>query len=172
MTTQEFPHQHTAHCESGVMSTLLKYHGHNLDEAMIFGIAHALTFVWMPLIKLNGMPLVSYRTAPRSIIKNTCKALGLKLSVRKFSDAQSGQAALDAALSSGKLAGLQTSVFLAALLPAAKCASISTHTIFWCTAKTATTTSSATPYLKPYNAAPPKICNGRALPKAYWRQKA
>ena len=58
------------------MSTLLKYHGHNLDEAMIFGIAHALTFVWMPLIKLNGMPLVSYRTAPRSIIKNTCKALG------------------------------------------------------------------------------------------------
>lgn len=64
MTTQEFPHQHTAHCESGVMSTLLKYHGHNLDEAMIFGIAHALTFVWMPLIKLNGMPLVSYRTAP------------------------------------------------------------------------------------------------------------
>ena len=41
------------------MSTLLKYHGHNLDEAMIFGIAHALTFVWMPLIKLNGMPLVS-----------------------------------------------------------------------------------------------------------------
>lgn len=111
MTTQEFPHQHTAHCESGVMSTLLKYHGHNLDEAMIFGIAHALTFVWMPLIKLNGMPLVSYRTAPRSIIKNTCKALGLKLSVRKFSDAQSGQAALDAALSSGKLAGLQTSVF-------------------------------------------------------------
>ena len=111
MTTQEFPHQHTAHCESGVMSTLLKYHGHNLDEAMIFGIAHALTFVWMPLIKLNGMPLVSYRTAPRSIIKNTCKALGLKLSVRKFSDAQSGQAALDTALSSGKLAGLQTSVF-------------------------------------------------------------
>lgn len=111
MTIQEFPHQHTAHCESGVMSTLLKYHGHNLDEAMIFGISHALTFVWMPLIKLNGMPLVSYRTAPRSIIKNTCKALGLKLSVRKFSDAQSGQAALDAALSSGKLAGLQTSVF-------------------------------------------------------------
>ena len=100
------------------MSTLLKYHGHNLDEAMIFGIAHALTFVWMPLIKLNGMPLVSYRTAPRSIIKNTCKALGLKLSVRKFSDAQSGQAALDAALSSGKLAGCKPPL-LAALLPAA-----------------------------------------------------
>ncbi len=87
----EFPHQHTAHCESGVMSTLLKYHGHDLDEAMIFGIAHALTFVWLPVGKLGGMPLVSYRIAPRGIIKNTCKALGLKLSVRKFSNAQKGQ---------------------------------------------------------------------------------
>jgi len=111
MTTQEFPHQHTAHCESGVMSTLLKYHGHNLDEAMIFGIAHALTFVWLPVVKLGGMPLVSYRIAPRGIIKNTCKALGLKLSVRKFSNAQKGQDALDAALSSGKLAGLPPSAF-------------------------------------------------------------
>ena len=82
MTTQEFPHQHTAHCESGVMSTLLKYHGHNLDEAMIFGIAHALTFVWMPLIKLNGMPLVSYRIAPRGIIKNTPYS-GCRISRRK-----------------------------------------------------------------------------------------
>ena len=79
MTTQEFPHQHTAHCESGVMSTLLKYHGHNLDEAMIFGIAHALTFVWMPLIKLNGMPLVSYRTAPRSIIKKHLQSIGAEI---------------------------------------------------------------------------------------------
>ncbi len=62
----EFPHQHTAHCESGVMSTLLKYHGHDLDEAMIFGIAHALTFVWLPVVKLGGMPLVptaSHRAA-------------------------------------------------------------------------------------------------------------
>ena len=107
----EFPHQHTAHCESGVMSTLLKYHGRDLDEALVFGIAHALTFVWLPIVKINGMPLVSYRIPPRGIIKNTCKALGLKLSVRKFSDPQSGQAALDAVLSSGKPAGLQASVF-------------------------------------------------------------
>ena len=33
-----FPHQHTAHCESGVMSSLLQYHGAALNEAMIFGL--------------------------------------------------------------------------------------------------------------------------------------
>ena len=107
----DFPHQHTAHCESGVMSTLLQYHGYPLNEAMIFGIAHALTFVWLPVVKLNGMPLVSYRTPPRSIIKRTCRALGLKLSVQKFANPEEGKTALDNALASGKLVGLQTSVY-------------------------------------------------------------
>lgn len=107
----DFPHQHTAHCESGVMSTLLNYHGLPLNEAMVFGLAHGLSFVYLPVVKLAGMPLVSYRTVPRSIIKNTCKALNLKLDVRKFSSEQEGQAALDEALAQGRLAGLQTSVF-------------------------------------------------------------
>lgn len=106
-----FPHQHTAHCESGVMSTLLTHSGYALNEALVFGIAHALTFVWLPVVKLNGMPLVSYRTPPRSIIKRTCQALGLKLSVQKFANPEDGKAALDNALASGKLVGLQTSVY-------------------------------------------------------------
>lgn len=107
----DFPHQHTAHCESGVMSTLLKCHGHALNEAVIFGLAAGLTFVYMPLVKLGGMPLISYRIVPRRIIKNTCKTLGLKLAFRKFSDQAAGQAALDDALAQGKAVGLQTSVF-------------------------------------------------------------
>ena len=107
----DFPHQHTAHCESGVMSTLLNHSGYPLNEALVFGIAHALTFVWLPVVKLNGMPLVSYRCPPRSIIKRTSRALGLKLSVQKFARPEEGKAALDNALAAGKLAGLQTSVF-------------------------------------------------------------
>ena len=80
MTT--FTHQHTAHCESGVMSTLLTHHGCTMNEAMVFGLAHALTFVYLPVVKLNGMPLISYRIAPRGIIKNVCRALGVKLNMR------------------------------------------------------------------------------------------
>ena len=82
MTT--FTHQHTAHCESGVMSTLLTHHGCAMNEAMVFGLAHALTFVYLPVVKLNGMPLISYRIAPRGIIKNVCRALGVKLDMRKY----------------------------------------------------------------------------------------
>lgn len=106
-----FTHQHTAHCESGVMSTLLKSHGVDFNEAMVFGLASALTFVYLPLIKVSGMPLISYRMPPRSIIKNVSKQLKVQLKMQKFSSETAGQQALDDALAKGKLVGLQTSVF-------------------------------------------------------------
>ena len=106
-----FQHQHTAHCESGVMSTMLKAQGVDFNEAMIFGLASALTFVYFPLIKVNGMPLISYRMPPKSIIKNVAKRLKVRLNIQKFRSPQAGQQALDQALAEEKLVGLQTSVF-------------------------------------------------------------
>lgn len=106
-----FPHQHTAHCESGVMSTLLKSHGVDLNEAMVFGLASALTFVYLPIIKVSGMPLISYRMQPKHIIKKVSKLLKVRLKMQKFSNETAGQMALDQALQNGKLVGLQTSVF-------------------------------------------------------------
>ena len=106
-----FQHQHTAHCESGVMSTLLKSHGADLNEAMVFGLASALTFVYLPVIKVGGMPLISYRMPPKSIIKNVSKMLKVRLKLEKFSAPDKGKKALDEALSKQKLVGLQTSVF-------------------------------------------------------------
>ena len=106
-----FQHQHTAHCESGVMSTMLKAQGVDFNEAMVFGLASALTFVYIPLIKVNGMPLISYRMPPKSIIKNVAKHLKVRLKIQKFRTPQAGQDALDLALTENKLVGLQTSVF-------------------------------------------------------------
>ena len=106
-----FQHQHTAHCESGVMSTMLKAQGVDFNEAMIFGLASALTFVYFPLIKVDGMPLISYRMPPKSIIKNVAKRLKVRLKIQKFRAPQAGQDALDLALTENKLVGLQTSVF-------------------------------------------------------------
>ena len=106
-----FQHQHTAHCESGVMSTMLKAQGVDFNEAMVFGLASALTFVYIPLVKVNGMPLISYRMPPKSIIKNVAKRLKVRLKIKKFRAPQAGQDALDLALAENKLVGLQTSVF-------------------------------------------------------------
>lgn len=93
------------------MSTMLKAQGFDLNEAMVFGLSHALTFVYLPLIKVNGMPLISYRMPPKSIIKNISKTLKLPLKMQKFRNPEAGQLALDQALEAGELVGLQTSVF-------------------------------------------------------------
>ena len=123
-----FQHQHTAHCESGVMSTMLKAQGVDFNEAMVFGLASSLTFVYIPLIKVNGMPLISYRMPPKSIIKMWQNILKVRLKIQKFRTPQAGQDALDLALTENKLVGLQTSVFWFALFPI-KCVSILMRTI-------------------------------------------
>ena len=49
-TLQSFQHQHAAHCESGVMSNLLRQHGLPLSEAMVFGLSSALVFAYLPFV--------------------------------------------------------------------------------------------------------------------------
>lgn len=117
MTIHHFQHQHTAHCESGVMSTLLKHHGFNYSEPMLFGLSSALTFAYLPIIKLSGMPLIAYRMPPKTIIRNSCKRLGIKLNMQKFVSSTQGMQKLDQALDNNQLVGLQTSVFWLPYIP-------------------------------------------------------
>lgn len=86
---------------------------------MVFGMASALSFAYIPLIKVSGQPLIAYRTPPKSIIQRVCKQLGIRLVMEKFSDEAAGMAALDAALDRGELVGLQTSVFWLPYFPEA-----------------------------------------------------
>jgi len=54
-----FEHSHASHCESGVMSAMLRHHGLPISEAMAFGLSAALSFAYIPLIRINGLPLVA-----------------------------------------------------------------------------------------------------------------
>lgn len=111
MTANNFKHTHSAHCESGVMSSLLRHHGLDLSEAMVFGLSSALTFAYLPFIKIGGMPLIAYRSLPKSIIKNVQKNLNVKMELETFSNKQKGQTRLDELLANGKVVGAQASVF-------------------------------------------------------------
>lgn len=104
-------HQQASHCESGVVANMLNSQGMTLSEPMVFGLSSALTFVYLPMIKVGGLPLIAYRMPPKSIISSVCKKLNVKLNSRKFSNPDEGMKALDCALSAGKLVGLQTSVY-------------------------------------------------------------
>ena len=107
----EFPHRQSAHCESGVVANMVSHGGLMMSEPMAFGLSSALTFAYMPMIKMAGMPLIAYRMPPGHIIKGVAKQLGMRWRRRTFSDADAGMAALDAELDKGRIVGLQTCVY-------------------------------------------------------------
>lgn len=111
-----FQHRQSAHCESGVVSSLVTHKGLTISEPMAFGLASALAFAYIPLVKLAGQPLIAYRLPPRFIIKGLSKRLGIKIRSQTFSDPLKGAQALDDALDLGPV-GLQTSVYFLPYFP-------------------------------------------------------
>jgi hypothetical protein len=106
-----FQHQHASHCESGVMSNLLRHYGFPLSEAMVFGLSSAISFAYLPFVKIGGLPLVAYRMPPKFIIKGLQKPLGLRMRFETFRSAEKGTKRLNELLAQGKVVGLQTSVY-------------------------------------------------------------
>ena len=109
--SNEFIHRQSAHCESGVVASMLSHGGLAMSEPMAFGLAGALAFAYIPLVKLSGMPLIAYRMPPRSIIRGVQKRLSLSMQYQTFRDPVKGMDALDQQLEQGHVVGLQTSVF-------------------------------------------------------------
>ena len=106
-----FDHVHAAHCESGAFTALLRHNGLKLSEAMVFGIGSGLFFLYLPIVKIYGLPLISYRDMPNAIIARGSRRLGMKLVRTRYGDPGRGMAALDAMLAGGRPVGMQTGVF-------------------------------------------------------------
>lgn len=107
----DFKHRHAGHCESGTVSALLRHAGLDLSEPMVFGIGGGLFFLHMPWLRMGGIPLTSYRDAPRAIIKNIGKRLGFQWISQRYFRPATAQRELDAFLASGRPVGIQTSVY-------------------------------------------------------------
>lgn len=114
---KKFQHQQSAHCESGVVSSLISHHGLPMSEPMAFGLASALAFAYIPIIKMAGMPLISYRMWPGAIIKAMHRRLGIAMVRRTFHSQAEGVAALDAQLNQGRVVGLQTCIYWLPYVP-------------------------------------------------------
>lgn len=114
----DFKHHQSAHCENGVTSNLLKYHDIALSEPMIFGIGSGLFFSYMPFLKLNGIPVTSFRPMPGMIFKRVTKRLGIKVKTEKFGNEKKAMQALDENLSKGIPTGCVVGVFHLTYFPA------------------------------------------------------
>ena len=91
----DIQHQPAAHCENGATSALLRYHGIDLSEPMIFGLASGLFFTHITFIKMGGLPVTSFRTFPGVLFKRITKLLGIKTQTRRFLSPEKAMKALD-----------------------------------------------------------------------------
>ena len=107
----DFKHNQTAHCENGVISNLMTYNGLTISEPLAFGIGSGLFFVYLPFLKVNFAPAVSFRPQPGLIFKRLSKRLGIKIKRQKFKDPKSAKKALDTLLNDNTPVGLQVGVF-------------------------------------------------------------
>ena len=78
---------------------------------MVFGLAGGLTFAYLPFIKINGMPLLSYRMFPKSIIRGIQSRMGVKFQSKIYRNKEQALADLNRFVKDGQVVGLQTSVY-------------------------------------------------------------
>lgn len=104
-------HKQYAHCESGVVTALLRCHNLDLSEPMVFGITGGLTFAYIPFIKMTNMPIISYRMIPGSIIKGAVKNLDVIFKTKRYRNKEEALVELIDLIDQGDIVGLQTSVY-------------------------------------------------------------
>lgn len=115
----DFTHRQSAHCESGVAANLLTYNGIHISEAMAFGIGGGLFFGYLPFIRINHLPLVTYRAAAGKILQQIAAVPGITMVRKTFRDQARAMDELDRALTASIPVGLQTGVFWLPYFPRA-----------------------------------------------------
>ncbi len=116
---KEFKHVQTAHCENGVATSLLQYHGLDyISEPLIFGLGSGLFYLHIPFLTISNGPAISYRTAPGWIFSRACKSLGIAVTRKRFKDERSAEEYLDQKIAEGIPVACQVGVFHLPYFPA------------------------------------------------------
>ncbi len=114
-----FEHRQSAHCENGVVSNLLRYYDVELSEPLVFGIGSGLFFSHMPFLKVDGIPVTSFRPLPGIIFSRISKRLGVSFEKRRFRNSpQKAMEALDANIAKGIPTGMLVGVYHLSYFPA------------------------------------------------------
>ncbi len=114
-----FDHRQSAHCESGVTANLLRHYGIQCSEAMAFGIGEGLFFAYLPFLRVNHLPLTTFRGPVGSIFGKVTTRLGVKVQRRRFHSETAAMEALDEGLARGLPIGCQTGAFWLPYFPPA-----------------------------------------------------
>lgn len=113
-----FKHEQSAHCENGVALNLLNFYGVKLSEPMIFGIGSGLFFSYLPFIKVNNIPVTSFRPLPGVIFKRAARRLGFVVKRKKYRKPENAMNKLDELLQSDIPVGMLVGVYHLTYFPA------------------------------------------------------
>ena len=114
----DFEHSQSAHCENGVVSNLMNYYGIELSEPMVFGIGSGLFFSHMPFLKVDGIPVTSFRPLPGVIFSRISKRLNIQFEKKRFRRSPGdAMQALDANLEMGIPTGMLVGVYHLSYFP-------------------------------------------------------
>lgn len=111
MNKLDFTHRQAAHCENGVAANIFQYNGIDINEPLVFGIGAGLFYIYIPFLKVNQAPAISYRPMPGWIFSRAAKRLGIKIKREHFSNIDKSFEALDRNIDKGIASGLQVGVY-------------------------------------------------------------
>ncbi len=127
----DFEHIPSGHCENGVITNLLNYHGIKLSEPMVFGIGSGLFFAYLPFVKINGSPGSSFRPLPGMIFQKATQRLNIEMKSRTYrkQPRRAMKELDDILLNKGLPVGLQVGVFHLPYFPPAYRFHFNSHNI-------------------------------------------
>jgi len=102
-------HQTGRHCASTGISDLMRFHGHNLSEAMCFGIGEGLGIWYLSPSGTTPSRMVHVRAA--DLEKQFFQRIGRAFSWEQFDDPEEGENHLCCRLDDGKPALLRTDIY-------------------------------------------------------------
>ena len=114
----DFQHSQSAHCENGVVSNLMNFYGVELSEPLVFGIGSGLFFSHMPFLKVDGIPVTSFRPLPGVIFSRISKRLDIQFEKKRFRRSPAeAMKALDKNLEKGIPTGMLVGVYHLSYFP-------------------------------------------------------
>jgi hypothetical protein len=114
----ELDAQLSAHCESGATTNLLNFYKLDMNEPLALGIGAGLYFGHLPFMKMNYMPVTTFRALPGLVFERTCKNLGIDYFRSGYKSPDKSMEELDKVLDTGTPVGLQVGVYNLPFFPA------------------------------------------------------
>lgn len=113
----DFTHRQSAHCETGVIANLLNHHGVHISEALVFGIGSGIFFGYLPFIRLNHLPLTTFRIGTGGIMKRVAKRLSIGIKYERYRNQNAAMTALDNMMYAGVPVGCRTGAYWLTYFP-------------------------------------------------------